>query len=859
MRLFTGKNRGAISVFLCLILLPVLVFCGIIVDASRLFASKTVVSAAGDLTMNAALSAYDKELKDKYGLLAMAEKPESPKMKESFLQYFRESCNGALYLEQETGEEEKIHSMIQLEAEDKEFEAKGVESSSLGQYNVLKQQIIEYMKFRGPVYIIDDIVEKFKKLPLDKMEEKQEYIEKKSEYGQKVSKLGKPLEKAKKEIDNYIEAWNKIDGLLQGGEPGFAEEYRSKIVFWLAGKSAEMYLNGEYVDVPWENDDMLRIPEDSATIAANIAGDITWTESTFDQDKFNDIMAAISVYRQSDILAGGMTEENGFPEEIIEKFFNLYSTCHDSKEEMMQVYSRAVSDYIDSCDKLQKELNKNIKKMLDASEKAQKALEEVKKKYEEAEQVKKEYESLGQKLEIGNETIEDDNVTIDMQALEELKLCLSGNQAGVESLGNALEQKISSYQTIPGKITESGLDSVQAGYLSRYTESSAVELILSEKGIYWDSMAEETSLCDPAEQTFYKETLAEIGQKTDAPEEKNRDDARNEAKKNQEAYKAALKAARDLASAKNLASEQVEQETGFAYPEDYPGAGKSEINTDEIKDNTVEVKGDNVNDNSIVEDSGNSMGGIEGLLNAIDELTGSTLEKAYIVEYVTEMFNCYTTGMGEEKGNVQSLSGESLFEHYIQAGEMEYILYGNPKTANNVTYAVSQTFAIRLGINSVYTFLDKEKNTIANGIASAISTSTGSPWLYPIIKYGYLFCIALSDSGSEVTKLLAGEAVQIVPGKEFKDITLTYKEYLKLYILCAVLSDKGEKDIVMRAADCIQLNTKSKLSEKYTMVSLKATVKSSTTFLPKVPAFLGEQGKETDGKKSILYRSVLAY
>ena len=158
MRLFTGKNRGAISVFLCLILLPVLVFCGIIVDASRLFASKTVVSAAGDLTMNAALSAYDKELKDKYGLLAMAEKPESPKMKESLLQYFRESCNGALYLEQETGEEEKIHSMIQLEAEDKEFEAKGVESSSLGQYNVLKQQIIEYMKFRGPVYIIDDIV-----------------------------------------------------------------------------------------------------------------------------------------------------------------------------------------------------------------------------------------------------------------------------------------------------------------------------------------------------------------------------------------------------------------------------------------------------------------------------------------------------------------------------------------------------------------------------------------------------------------------------------------------------------------------------------------------------------------------------
>ncbi len=857
MRLFTGKNRGAISVFLCLILLPVLVFCGIIVDASRLFASKTVISAAGDLTMNAALSAYDKELKDKYGLLAMAEKPESPKIKETLFQYFRESCNGALYLEKKTGEEDKLHSMIQLEADDKEFEAKGVENSSLGQYDVLKQQIIEYMKFRGPVYIIDDIVEKFKNLPLDNMKEKQEYVEKKSEYGQKISKLGKPLEKAKKEIDSYVEAWNEINGLLQGGVPGFVEEYKSKIAFWLAGKSAEMYLNGEYVDFPW-GEDVLRIPEDSATIAANIGSDIIWTEETFNQSKYIDIMAAISVYRQSNVLAGGMTEENGFPKEIIEKFFRLYSDCYSSKETMLQIYGMAVNSYLDSCYKLQNGMDKNIKKMINAAGKAQQALDEAKKKYEEAEAVKKEYESLGEKLEIDNEEVEEENVVINIQELENLKLCLLGNQTSVEALGNVLEQKISSYQTVPGKISEGGLDSVQAGYLLRYTESSAVDLILSENGIYWESLTENTSLCNPTEQVFYKETLAKIGQKAEASDEENkRDEAKDAAKENQEAYKSALKAIKELASAKNLSSEQVEKETGFAYPEDYPGAGKSAINTNEIKDNTVDVKGENANDNTIVEGSGNSMGIIEQLLNSIDELTGSTLEKAYIVEYATEMFNCYTTGLGEEKGDVQSLSGESLLEHYIQVGEIEYILYGNPKTANNVMYAVSQTFAIRLAINSVYIFLDKEENAVANGIASAISSSTGSPWLYPIIKYGYLFCRALADSGKEMAQLLLGEAVPVVPDTE--NIKLTYKEYLKLYVLCAVLSDSGEKDIVMRVADCIQLNTKSKLSEKYTMVSLNASVKSSTTFLPKVPAFLGEKEKETDGKKRILYRSVLAY
>ena len=46
MRFFCGKNRGAISVFLTLILVPVLIFSGIIVDISRLYAAKTVISGA---------------------------------------------------------------------------------------------------------------------------------------------------------------------------------------------------------------------------------------------------------------------------------------------------------------------------------------------------------------------------------------------------------------------------------------------------------------------------------------------------------------------------------------------------------------------------------------------------------------------------------------------------------------------------------------------------------------------------------------------------------------------------------------------------------------------------------------------
>lgn len=58
------KNNGAISVFLSLILLPVLVFGGMTVDASRIYMSKVVISDAGEMAMNAGLAQYNEKLHD---------------------------------------------------------------------------------------------------------------------------------------------------------------------------------------------------------------------------------------------------------------------------------------------------------------------------------------------------------------------------------------------------------------------------------------------------------------------------------------------------------------------------------------------------------------------------------------------------------------------------------------------------------------------------------------------------------------------------------------------------------------------------------------------------------------------------
>ncbi len=68
---FFCKNKGTISVFLTIILVPVLLLGGLTTDAARICMSKAVISDAGEMAMNAGLAQYNEELHDEYGLLVM--------------------------------------------------------------------------------------------------------------------------------------------------------------------------------------------------------------------------------------------------------------------------------------------------------------------------------------------------------------------------------------------------------------------------------------------------------------------------------------------------------------------------------------------------------------------------------------------------------------------------------------------------------------------------------------------------------------------------------------------------------------------------------------------------------------------
>ena len=68
------KNaKGAVSIFLVIVLVPMLTFSALFVDYGKVKLAKGVAESAGDLTLNTALTDYDTKLKDMYGLFATSQ------------------------------------------------------------------------------------------------------------------------------------------------------------------------------------------------------------------------------------------------------------------------------------------------------------------------------------------------------------------------------------------------------------------------------------------------------------------------------------------------------------------------------------------------------------------------------------------------------------------------------------------------------------------------------------------------------------------------------------------------------------------------------------------------------------------
>ncbi len=189
-----GRNHGAATVFLTLILVPCLIFTCAFGDVSRVQLSKSQAAAAADLSLYSLMSNYDEDLKEFYGLVASCQSIDE--FYDDAQAYFTGmmSANGidgtasALFTSYisslKTGD--SFADFLQIE-EVSETTVAAAENSALGSNPALIEDgIVEFMKYRGPVQIVSNLIDRFSSLnildDLDDANEDEPIVEAKQEY-----------------------------------------------------------------------------------------------------------------------------------------------------------------------------------------------------------------------------------------------------------------------------------------------------------------------------------------------------------------------------------------------------------------------------------------------------------------------------------------------------------------------------------------------------------------------------------------------------------------------------------------------------------------------------------------------------
>lgn len=213
---FCNKEKGAISVFLILIMLPMMVLSWIMIDGGRIQLAKDRINNLADLTYNTALSQYDQTLKDVYGLLAMSQDEKS--LLSNLNDYYERSLMSA-GLDPETsaalsdniiqwlgdqvssGNVDNPNYADFLKMEISDFTVSNPALSAVYNPNIMEEQIVDYMKYRAPLGIGVKIIQALKSFGT--LSDQSKVIEKKKEYYEEQKSLEEELQKAWGYIERY--------------------------------------------------------------------------------------------------------------------------------------------------------------------------------------------------------------------------------------------------------------------------------------------------------------------------------------------------------------------------------------------------------------------------------------------------------------------------------------------------------------------------------------------------------------------------------------------------------------------------------------------------------------------------------
>jgi hypothetical protein len=152
MKKLIKNTNGAVTVFVTLLLIPAVLVSGSAVDLARIHTARNVLQDANQLAANSLLTQYNALLNDIYGLFGIAE--DDPILFNLLNEYVSVTVFGEESQNRSLGTFQVFYG-ADLSMDEVSF----AENKSLRNTDVLRRQIEEYMKYRGPVLIVNQFLD----------------------------------------------------------------------------------------------------------------------------------------------------------------------------------------------------------------------------------------------------------------------------------------------------------------------------------------------------------------------------------------------------------------------------------------------------------------------------------------------------------------------------------------------------------------------------------------------------------------------------------------------------------------------------------------------------------------------------
>lgn len=185
----SNNLKGSISIFVAIIAMSLIFFTGTIIDIVRITVAQNKVDSAFSTSCRSIMADYDKNLIGEFGVFAVDTHSNSQLLKDELFYYLdknlTQSNEGFRFLEYFIDKE-----MIQIQ---------GV--GSLLNEDILKAQVLEYMKYKAPILMTENIVNK---LNVSKLNKKIEFAESATTVRNNAEKIRKQITKLNNKLNNVI-------------------------------------------------------------------------------------------------------------------------------------------------------------------------------------------------------------------------------------------------------------------------------------------------------------------------------------------------------------------------------------------------------------------------------------------------------------------------------------------------------------------------------------------------------------------------------------------------------------------------------------------------------------------------------